>query len=462
MPESPWAGFVIWLVVADLFILQTRFFDFYVTGYRIPMVIFLMLALVVGAGVLSQLNQVLNPSLLAVFAALGWTGVATVFSTWRSNSFQEFNAYLYGVAVSLGIILFARTPKLLGRVITASGLFFAIAALLSLAVPHPESVRLHLLQGTYADPNLYALCLLVGLPLLWWTAVVRPAFWWRIVTAVLTVFMMLVILRTSSRGAAAAMAVTLLVTFWRVPGAQKLLFALVTLVGLSLAPFFLSTYSMGRLFTLFEATDAQELTQEELQAREGDTGSTQARQELLIESLMKTLTNPLFGLGPGNFGTERWREYKERTGQNITAFTTHNTYTQWSSETGIPGLVFFLSQIFIAWRSLSRVRKWNSGDGYQPPVELRALADYLNLSLLALIIGMFFLSLAYTGPFLFLYASSIALAEVVNQGWRRYQAQGPAPQPIRPSPLRIPTHAGMQPVGFSPTVRMRNHVSGTS
>ena len=75
-----------------------------------------------------------------------------------------------------------------------------------------------------------------------------------------------------------------------------------------------------------------------------DHGSLDARRELLTESIRVTMHHPLFGVGPGNFQayTQSWH-------------VTHNTYTELSSETGLPGLGLFLAILLLTFRSLKQV-----------------------------------------------------------------------------------------------------------
>jgi O-antigen ligase len=71
----------------------------------------------------------------------------------------------------------------------------------------------------------------------------------------------------------------------------------------------------------------------------------EARKELLLKSLEITGTHPLFGIGPGQFSSYSglWR-------------VTHNTYTELSSECGIPALILFLLVMRECFKNLARIR----------------------------------------------------------------------------------------------------------
>jgi O-antigen ligase len=112
-----------------------------------------------------------------------------------------------------------------------------------------------------------------------------------------------------------------------------------------------------------------------------DRGSAEARYELLIQSLKVTATHPVFGVGPGNFPsyTGLWR-------------VTHNTYTQFSSECGIPVLLLFLllmRRVFLNLRYLRRVPRSPDTE------ELHLYTSALMASFGAYLLGAFFSSTGY-------------------------------------------------------------------
>jgi O-antigen ligase len=79
----------------------------------------------------------------------------------------------------------------------------------------------------------------------------------------------------------------------------------------------------------------------------GDVMSQYERQQLLKESLWYTIKNPVFGVGPGQFNTAHLEDSK-KVGKHIVDLGTHNTYTQISSETGVPGGVAYLFAVFLS------------------------------------------------------------------------------------------------------------------
>jgi O-antigen ligase len=88
--------------------------------------------------------------------------------------------------------------------------------------------------------------------------------------------------------------------------------------------------------------------------------STNARKEVLNESLGLTLKHPVVGVGPGQFRVAAAAQSKDE-GVRALWLETHNTYTQISSETGIVGLLLYLSMIFFSlvpvWKDLRLARR---------------------------------------------------------------------------------------------------------
>lgn len=146
-----------------------------------------------------------------------------------------------------------------------------------------------------------------------------------------------------------------------------------------------------------------------------DIGDSQdARRELLVESLKMTAAHPLLGLGPGNFAsyTQTWK-------------VTHNTYTELTSECGIPALIIFLFFLRAAFRNLQKVRK---SQLFAENAEVRLITAGLWASLAGYIVGAFFASTAYQLFPYFLVAYTTALYNIAS-------ATGSEPEPTK-SPLR--------------------------
>jgi hypothetical protein len=118
----------------------------------------------------------------------------------------------------------------------------------------------------------------------------------------------------------------------------------------------------------------------------------------LWRSIEVTLEHPLFGVGPGNFEVTSgvWH-------------VTHNSYTQMSSEGGIPALVLFIVILSYGFKNLRRAKRLS---GHKK--ELKLLAKALRGSLAGFVVGAFFASYAYQFFPYFLVAYSTALLRIVR------------------------------------------------
>src|SRR6266481_5011283 len=72
---------------------------------------------------------------------------------------------------------------------------------------------------------------------------------------------------------------------------------------------------------------------------------------VLVRSIQYTLEHPIFGLGLGNFQVASGTEL----GQPSAWMGTHNTFTEISSEAGVPALLLFLGLLVTAMRNLGKV-----------------------------------------------------------------------------------------------------------
>jgi len=105
------------------------------------------------------------------------------------------------------------------------------------------------------------------------------------------------------------------------------------------------------------------------------------RAELLVKSLVITAQRPLFGVGPSNFASYSglWR-------------VTHNTYTELSSECGIPALILFLLIIRQCFKNLARTRATAL---YEANPDIRMYTSALWVGFASYLVGAAFASTAY-------------------------------------------------------------------
>src|SRR5262249_10125624 len=176
-----------------------------------------------------------------------------------------------------------------------------------------------------------------------------------------------------------------------------------------------------------------------------DVSSSKVRLTLLTDSIQTTLAHPIFGVGPGQFAYQTWLRRKEL-GLPIVYNETHNTYTQISSELGVPGLIIFLGLLWSCLRAILSVRRLRFSREYRAPQRVLETADSLLLELVVLCVCAMFLSLAY-GPLFFFVAAIIASFHRCVQndlpGWRIPPVAAAPQRVLQKAPVRtLPTPAG--------------------
>src|SRR6266700_2005632 len=110
---------------------------------------------------------------------------------------------------------------------------------------------------------------------------------------------------------------------------------------------------------------------------------------VLVRSIQYTFDHPVFGLGLGNFQVASGTEL----GQPSAWMGTHNTFTEISSEAGVPALLLFLGLLVTAMRNLGKASTLLVHG--PEAAELQLMARATKASLLAFAFGAFFAHLAY-------------------------------------------------------------------
>lgn len=123
--------------------------------------------------------------------------------------------------------------------------------------------------------------------------------------------------------------------------------------------------------------------------------------DLLKRSVTLTLEHPLFGLGLGNFSVVNGSE----TQGPDSWMGTHNTFTQISSEAGLPALLLYVALLYAVLHNMKQVVRETNDDPQK--IELNLMARASIVSLLSFILGAFFAHKAYD---YYVYTVPIAVA----------------------------------------------------
>lgn len=190
----------------------------------------------------------------------------------------------------------------------------------------------------------------------------------------------LFVLRGSSRGKIIAVAI-----------------ALALVVALSLAP----PVFWERVETMWDGADAY-TNEVAASAQE----SSESHIAVLVNSLEYTLEHPVFGLGLGNFVIANGSDL----GLPNAWVGTHNTFTEISSEAGVPALLLFIALLVTALRNIKKIANTsaNSTEGQ----ELHLIARATQVSLLSFAFGALFAHLGYEYYFFYVVAIGVGIQEI--------------------------------------------------
>jgi O-antigen ligase len=264
--------------------------------------------------------------------------------------------------------------------------------------------------------------LLVGVALLCLTAS-QSRGWLRLCAFALIPINLVAIARSGSRAGLIAFAAGLIMMLAYGSAKQRTIILWACVVGSLVAVFLLPANIKVRLTNWLSPTGFNTLiTGERSQQFDvdrgvvGATASTESRLYVLRRSLIMTAKHPLLGVGPDQFmGAEA--EDAEAHGGRGAWRVPHNTYTEFSSEVGIPGLILFGGALFGSYRGLSPIRKQG------PTRHIRQMALFLQTAYFMLMVGAFFLSLGYGGLPFVLIAFSTAFQSAVRRQMRQTPIQ---------------------------------------
>lgn len=140
-------------------------------------------------------------------------------------------------------------------------------------------------------------------------------------------------------------------------------------------------------------------------------GSSSARQQLLIRSIVVTARHPLLGIGMGNFHIVSIRE-----------LVSHNAYTQVSAEMGVTAMVIYIMFIITPFKRLRQIERETLDDNKR--ARFYYLAVGLQASLVGYMIGSFFASVAYHWYVYYLVGYAICLRRIYAAAQSAKQEEG--------------------------------------
>ncbi|HYT18641.1 MAG TPA: O-antigen ligase family protein [Candidatus Polarisedimenticolia bacterium] len=315
-----------------------------------------------------------------------WLIPAAILSIWRGGSVNLVTDYLKTDLIMLfvvgGLVVSWQECKAAILVIAAATL--TTMGLFILFAQKDINGRAKIEFGIVSNSNDYACHLILLLPFLLWVVLSLKSALVRIAALLALAFGVYQVLESGSRGALIAIGGAI-ITYVLSTSGRKRKIAIILIPAVMIAAFnMLPSTVVNRIFSFSEsnATASAEALE-----------SSRIRQQLLHDSFVDTFYHPLFGVGPGQFSTAEGTSKTPEQGAGLWA-EAHNSYTQASSETGLPGFTFFMAGLLSTVLLLNRVVK--DSPGKIASAEIMNAVLCLRIAIVGFCIAIFFLNFAYT------------------------------------------------------------------
>ena len=324
------------------------------------------------------------------FLMLGLFGqlcLAIPFAYSRTGSFELVTGiFLKVLLVSLVVMLTVNSESRLRKLLLVQTIAMGVMAVFS-SWKYSGGRASGVVGGDFSNPNDLALCLVLAIPFAIMFFLTARGLVGRAVWGAASVVLVYTALITYSRGGFLALLAAAVASLYYYRSSLIRRPALILLCA-----------TLGVIVLFASPTDYGQRLATIVDPDQDRTGSAQERRLLLNRSIELTLQHPLVGVGPGMFESLSgvWRQ-------------THNTYTQFSSEAGLPALFIFLWLLQRACTNNRAVRRICPRSG-----SLYLIAGASQASLCAFAVGAFFASVAYHFfPYL-LIAYSVALRQIAR------------------------------------------------
>ena len=407
--RTQWSFFFLWLFTVAVFARPEDIFPF-LAPFHLTFVFGACAGLTYLAGLLSgHIDLQWTPELKIVLLLTGWYIAGVPFAYWRSGSFQTLTqvwlkTFLIFFLLTQVLTTVERIRKLLWAVILSELVVTSISIFLSSqaiwvgerllgfnlgilgwnflgiaeALTIPYIAALFVVRRSILEASLLVAAVISMTWMLMLTAS-RSGFMDVVLSAALTCFL---VLRGKSHG--------------RLIGAAM---ALALVVALILAP----QVFWERLGSMWGAAGSS-TNDVAASARESEENHLTA----LTRSIEYTLEHPMFGLGLGNFQVVNGNDLSVPDAW----IGTHNTFTEISSEAGIPALLLFVALLVTALRNIKKMSKISATN--PEGREANLLARATQVSLLSFAFGALFAHLAYEYYFFYLVGIGVGIQQITG------------------------------------------------
>lgn len=355
-------------------------------------------------------------------AFAGWLLLAVPFSDWKGGSLRLVTTYIRTDLITLflvaGLVLtwdecwrFLKMMAWSGVFVTALGFIF------------PGTVgngpRLDLaIETSMNNPNDYAALLILLVPFLLLPLRTQHGIVRKVACLTGLTAGLFMVLSTGSRGAFVGALAAATVLIWNLEPIQRVvaILGIVTIGGgLMIALPAQITERFANIFgTSIESSNP---------ADDAGASSTESRIYLLKKSLLFTVQNPMFGVGPGEFADHEGFG-AHAVGLHGNWHEAHNSYTEVSSEAGVPAAIFFIAALVSTYRVLRKLdRQVRTLPRTPLNQRIRAATWCARIAMIGFCCCIFFLSLAYR----FYLPAFSGLVIAMNRAAKREWALGTTP-----------------------------------
>lgn len=404
---------------------------YYVTHVQLYLLYFVVPPAAIGILFFGGLQRTFRARAAVLWLGFfAWMMIATPFSTWKSGSItrtMDYGRYEVIFLVLAGglVVTWKEARAVVYTIAAAAVVNLATARLFT----QTENGRVVLeASGTIGNSNDLAAHMMLVLPFLLFVMLGRGrSIFIRVMVLGCLLYGIWVVLGTASRGALAALALTLICLLVRASMVQRIAaLALAVVLGAG-AIAILPGQTRARLASLFgeEHKEADE--------------SADLRWYVFKKSVEYTLKHPVFGVGPDQFVNFEGTSALAAGGRG-NWHATHNTFTQVSSECGIPAFLFFVGALILAWRQIAKVHKKAKREGYE---EIANACFCYMLAMVGYLSALVFLSGAYT----FYLPAMVGISGAMGFAAMRQMQAKPAVAPRPPAaPVATPIRPPVAPV----------------
>lgn len=359
-----------------------------------------------------------------------WMAAACPTSVWRSNSVVKvvlpyMRTNLPVMLVIAGLVVGWKDCKSMMRWMA----YGAFATLLVARLFQREDFtgRFALEFGTVSNSNDFACHLLFCLPFLYWVVLSSKSFALRVLCLGGIGYGILTIVKTGSRGGLIGLIIVILACFLWSPVMHRLALLALVPIGCAVSVALVPHDTLVRILSF--SSSEQQTSAEALE-------SSEQRKYLLRKSIEYTFRFPIFGVGPGDFAAYEGG-HNQTVGAHGTWQATHNTFTEVSSECGIPALLFYVAGLVSSFRIFySTYRKARSRPDCK---DIRDAMFCTMLCMVGFIAATTFLNFAYQFYQVLLGGWAVAVATGTKEEFaKREAAAQPLAVPPMPPPRRNP------------------------